>query len=136
MVFVIECHHMSIGRFLFILGLATGLCWLAWFAVLFLMNPSEGSSVALILFYINLCFSLLGTFLLIGYVMRGLTNQTEMPYKHVKTASRQAVLFAFLIILALLLQSHRYLTWWNLLILVALLGFVELFFISYKKYNK
>ncbi|KKR07568.1 MAG: hypothetical protein UT32_C0009G0029 [Parcubacteria group bacterium GW2011_GWC2_39_14] len=133
---MIEYLHMSIGRFFLVLGLATGLCWLAWIAVLFFMNPAENSPVALILFYLSLCLSLIGTFLFIGYLVRGLTNQTEMPYKHVKAASRQAVLFTVLIVLALMLQSYRFLTWWNLLILVALLGFVELFFISYKKYNK
>ncbi|KKQ80510.1 MAG: hypothetical protein UT02_C0007G0021 [Parcubacteria group bacterium GW2011_GWC2_38_7] len=127
---------MSIGRFFAILGVATGLCWLAWLAVLFFMSPTENSFVSLILFYASLSLAFLGTFSFIGYLIRGLTNQAELPYKHVKTATRQAILFSLLIILALILQSYSYLTWWNLLILIALLGFVELFFISYKKYNK
>lgn len=127
---------MSIGKFFVILGLATGLSWLAWLAVLFFMNPAESGLIALTLFYSSLSFSLIGTFLFIGYLVRGLSNDTEMPYKHVKAASRQSFLFTVLIVLSLLMQSYRLLTWWNLLILVALIGFVELFFISYKKYNK
>jgi len=133
---MIEYVHMSIGRFFLILGIGTGLCWLAWLAVLLLMNPGTDSFLAILLFYLSFTFAILGSFLLIGYVVRGLTNQTEMPYKHVKSASRQAMLFTTLIVIALVLQSKRYLTWWNLLILIALLSFVELFFISYKKYNK
>jgi len=127
---------MSISRFLVILAIATGLCWLAWVAVLLFMNPQENNGFSLVLFYLSLTFSLLGTLLFVGYVIRGVTNEAELPYKQVRVATRQAALFSALIIISLILQSQRFLTWWNLLILIILLSFVELFFISYKKYNK
>ena len=133
---MVELLYMSISRFLLILGVATTLCWLAWVAVLLFMNPNENSGFSIILFYSSLSFAFLGTFLFIGYVLRGLTNEAELPYKQVKTATRQATLFTALIVVALILQSQRFLTWWNLLVLIVLLAFVELFFISYKKYNK
>lgn len=119
-----------------ILGLATVLCWISWVAVLFFMNPYTGGFLAQVLFYFSLSLAFLGTFSFLGYLVRGMVNRDELPYKHVRVASRQAVLFTALFILSLIMQSQRLLTWWNLLILIFLLSFVELFSISYQKYNK
>ncbi len=133
---MVEYYHMSVGKFFLILGLGTMLCWLAWGAVLMFMTPQSGGLLALLLFYFSLILALLGTFSFIGYLIRILLNKDDLPYKHVKVASRQAVLFTILLVVALLLQSQRFLTWWNLTVLIVLLGFVELFSISYQKYNK
>ena len=127
---------MNLGKFLMILGLATVLCWISWVAVLFFMNPYTGGFLAQVLFYFSLSLAFLGTFSFLGYLVRGMVNRDELPYKHVRVASRQAVLFTALFILSLIMQSQRLLTWWNLLILIFLLSFVELFSISYQKYNK
>jgi hypothetical protein len=99
------------------------------------MNPMQAGFLAILLFYLSLCFSLIGSFALVGFLFRWLVAKDDLAYKHVNIASRQAVLFTGLIILTLFLQSQRYLTWWNLLILVVVAGLVELFFISYKKFN-
>ncbi len=127
---------MSLVRYLIILGLATLLCWAAVFAVVFLINPHSAGWLAFIFFYLSLGFSLIGTFAFLGYLFRWVRNTDEMPHKLVSVASRQSLLFTVLVILALALQSQRFLTWWNLLILIAVAGLMELFFVSYKKYNK
>ena len=127
---------MSLVRYLIILGLATLLCWAALFAVVFLISPNSAGWLAFIFFYLSLGFALIGTFAFMGYLLRWMRHIEELPHKLVSIASRQSVLFTVLIILTLAMQSQRFLTWWNLLILVAVAGLVELFFISYKKYNK
>lgn len=127
---------MSLMRYLIILGLATLLCWAALFAVVFLINPSSAGWLAFIFFYLSLGFALVGTFSLLGYLIRMMRSKDEIPHTLVSIASRQSLLFTGLILLALILQSQRFLTWWNLLVLVAVAGLVELFFISYKKNNK
>ena len=128
---------MSLYKYLIILSICTGLCWLAWFFVLFFVNPFQAGFLALIFFYVSLTFALIGTFSILGFLFRWRILKTdELAYKGVNIASRQSVLFTLLIIAALILQSQRYLTWWILLILIVFAGLIELFFISYKKFNK
>lgn len=125
---------MTIAKYLWILGVCTALCWVAWFLVLLMLNPVGVGLLALVLFYISLFCALIGTFSIVGYIFRvKIMRKDEMAHKGVNIASRQSVLFSFLLIAALMLQSQRFLTWWTLLILIAVLSFVELFFISYKQ---
>lgn len=133
---MLKSLHMSLFRYLIILGLATLLCWIALFAVVFFINPGTAGALAFIFFYLSLTFALVGTFSLLGYLLRWVKSREELPHKIVNVASRQSVLFTLLIVVALMLQSQRFLTWWNMLILVAVAGLVEMFFISYKKAHK
>ncbi|MFH0779567.1 MAG: hypothetical protein V1928_01785 [Parcubacteria group bacterium] len=127
---------MSLLRYLIILGVCTGLCLVAWLFVVFSMNPAPGSWLAIILFY--LCFGLFlaGAFSIVGSLLRCRLYPEDVPQKHVQSASRQGILLGVLMIIALILQSMRALTWWNFIIIVLAAGFVELFFISYKKFNR
>jgi magnesium-transporting ATPase (P-type) len=127
---------MSLAKFLSILGLATGLCWVSFLAVIFFMNPGTNTFLAPTFFYLSLTCALLGSFTMLGYLIRSFTNKEEQSYKQVKVASRQALLFTILVVFSLFLQSKELLSWWNLLVLLALLGLIEMFFLSYKKYNR
>lgn len=127
---------MSLFKYLIILGLSTLLCWAALCAVVFLINPATAGWLAFIFFYLSLGFALIGTFSILGFIFRSFRKKEEIPNKLVSVASRQSILFTGLILIALMFQSQRFLTWWNLLILIALAGLIEMFFISYKKYNK
>ncbi|MBU1131954.1 hypothetical protein KKC32_01720 [Patescibacteria group bacterium] len=127
---------MSVNRFLLILAGCTLVCWLAWLAVLIMINPAQAGILAFLFFYLSLGFALVGTFSVFGLLMRWRFSKEEMAHKHMKIASRQSILFAVLILVAFFLQSQRLLTWWNLVILIVIAAFVELFFISYRKLNK
>lgn len=124
---------MSLRGYLIILGFGTSLCWLAFFSVIFLINPEQAEFLAFLFFYLSLGFALIGTFAASGTLIRYVFAKDEMAHKHVSIASRQSVLFAGLILLSLFLQSQRLLAWWNLIILVVVAALIELFFISYRK---
>ncbi len=104
--------------------------------VLFRIDPGVAGLLAFIFFYSSFALSLTGTFAILGVLLRWRFSKDEMAYKQVSIASRQAILFALVMVVSLILQSQRYLTWWNLLILLLVAAGVELFFISYKKFNK
>jgi len=127
---------MSIFKYLILLLICTVLCWSAWFLVLFRIDPGVAGLLAFIFFYSSFALSLTGTFAILGVLLRWRFSKDEMAYKQVSIASRQAILFALVMVVSLILQSQRYLTWWNLLILLLVAAGVELFFISYKKFNK
>jgi len=104
----------------------------AWGAVLVLLNPFESGFLALLLFYLTLGLALVGTFSLFGYLFRAFIKKDEMAYKHISIASRQSILFTLIVIAALILQSIRALAWWNVILLLVLSGFVELYLIANK----
>ena len=127
---------MSLYKYLIILGICTLVCWSAFISVLFLINPFEAGFLGFVFFYVSLAFALIGTFSILGFVFRTYIKKDDMAVKHINIASRQSFLFTLMVLLALVLQSLKYLVWWNLILLVLVLAFVELFFMSYKKYNR
>jgi hypothetical protein len=124
---------MQFKHYLIILSICCGLLWGAFISVLFLFSPFQSGFVSLLFFYLTLALALLGSFSLIGFVLRSISKKDEIAHKHVNVASRQSVLFTLLIIVALILQAGRWLEWWNLILLVVVTGFFELFFMSLKK---
>jgi hypothetical protein len=128
---------MSITKYLILLSICTALSFTAWFFVLFFMNPIQGGIPVKIFFYLSLGFALCGAFSLCGYLIRSrITKTDEMAYKGVSIASRQSIVLSGVVLATLILQSQRWLTWWMMLIVLALAGTIELFFISFKKYNR
>ncbi len=132
----IDIGNMTITRYSIILSVCCAICWAAWILVLIFINPFEAGILGLFLFYISLAFSLGSLLSLFGIWVRiKLLKKDEVPQKSISLASRQAILFTFIIIMALILQSQRYLTWWLMLIVISFTTVIELFFISYKKLN-
>jgi len=126
---------MSFPAFIILMIITTIVSWSAWGAVIFSINPYEADFLGIIFFYISLFFSLLGTFSIIGSIIRKKLVKKDILFRQVVISFRQAILFSLLIATSLFLQSGRILTWWNILILVATLSVIELFAISKKASN-
>ena len=126
---------MSFPAFIILMIITTIVSWSAWGVVIFSINPYEADFLGIIFFYISLFFSLLGTFSIIGSIIRKKLVKKDILFRQVVISFRQAILFSLLIATALFLQSGRILTWWNILILVATLSVIELFAISKKASN-
>lgn len=127
---------MGLSKYFVILLIAVFSAWAAWFIVLWSINPYSAGWLGFLFFYATLTVALLGSFSLLGFLFRWLTKRHEVAQRQVTIASRQSVLLTILVIIALILQSQRLLMWWNTIMLVAVTAFVELFFISYKKFDK
>lgn len=119
---------MSLKKYLFLMTIATVVCWGGWALVLNFVNPYEAGPVGLIFFYLSLFLGLLGVFSIIGFVIRYLVKRNEFAYAQVKIAFRQGFMFSLLLIISLALLAKNLLVWWNLLLLVILLGGIEYFF--------
>lgn len=116
---------MTLSKYLFLMILATVLCWGAWGLVLVFVNPFETGIMGLVFFYAALFLGLLGVFSILGFLLRFVFKQGDFAYQQVKTAFRQGFLFALLLTAAVFLQGMRLLVWWNLILLVVLVGVVE-----------
>lgn len=126
---------MTLRKYLIILTTCTFLCWATWFAVLYYTNPNGTGWGGFVFFYLSLFVSLVGTFSLVGFAFRTMMNKEEILYKKIDISSRQSIILSLLVIVTLILQSQRFLTWWNFIILIALVSLIETFFVSYRKFR-
>lgn len=124
---------MSLKFYLWIISICTVLCWAAWLSVVFYINPLSTGFLGLLFFYLSLLFALIGTLSLVGFSVRIIFKTTDLWHRLLNTSSRQAIILSIMIILALIIQSFRFLFWWNLLFLVIMALLVEVFLVSYRR---
>lgn len=117
------------------MALATLVCWGAWVVVINNIDPTETGFLGFDFFYFSLFLAITGTLSVIGFFVRKLVLKEELAFRHVAVSFRQGILFAILIVGSLVLQSHKLLTWWNIILFILALTVLEFFFISFKKTN-
>lgn len=121
---------MSIRQYVTIMLIATLLSWASWLLILFMVAPSEAGLLGFIFFYISLFLGLLGTVALVGLLIRHMKTRNKFIVEKVIISFRQATWLALLIVVSLLLQSYRLLTWWNIALILLIASFLEFFFMS------
>lgn len=126
---------MRPGWYNFFILVGTGAVWTAWGMVVTQVDPGTGGTPAFVYFFVSLFFALLGTIYLFGYVLQTRIIGRQAVLQSVRSSTRQALLFATLLTVSLALQGWRLLTWYNALLLVALLTFIELLFITRERGN-
>ena len=124
---------MNLKQLIITVLLATTICWGIWCLIVFQIDPADAGYLGFFLFYVSIFFSLLGTFFLITFAVRKITNKLAMEYRIVSMSFRQSFFFALTGVSVLFLQSKGLLTWWNILLLVLSLGILEFFFLSFKR---
>lgn len=135
--FVSICtENMPLKHYLIFITIGTFLCWVAWLMVLFFINPVEAGGMAFIVFYLSLFLALTGTLSLIGFFVRVWFSHELVVFRHLGVSSRQAVWLGALVVVTLLLQSQRLLTWWNALLLILFLGIIESLFLSRTEHQR
>lgn len=127
---------MPLKRYLFLMGLATLICWLSLLTVVFCIDPTLTSTIGFMCFYFSLFFSLLGTFSLLGLIIRLAVKKHEIPYKNIGVSLRQALWFSILVTLSMLLLGQKMFAWWSLGLLICGLVVLETFFLSINSNNK
>ncbi|KKW01893.1 MAG: hypothetical protein UY52_C0016G0028 [Parcubacteria group bacterium GW2011_GWC2_49_9] len=124
---------MALKHYLMLMALGTVFCWAAWVLVIRNINPDEAGAIGLISFYASLFLALLGTLSLLGFFVRVWFSKTAAVFRFLGVSFRQAVWFGLLIVIALLLQANRYLTWWNALLLIIFMTLLEFLLLSRKQ---
>lgn len=126
---------MTLKKYLNLMMILTVICWLAWVAVLFYINPEETGLIGFVLFYFSLFLAVLGTASVLGFILRVRFNQGPV-FKQVEVSFRQGIWLGLLVIGLLLLKETALLRWWNGVFLLLFLIFLEFFFLSScKKYH-
>ncbi|MBN2306647.1 hypothetical protein JXD20_01565 [Candidatus Peregrinibacteria bacterium] len=110
--------------------IATFLSWASWFVVLYKLSPFSQPVLALSLFYSSLFIALAGTFVMLFYFLRVWVNKKEIYNVHLNTSLRQGILLSAMIIIGLAFQRLRVLTWWDGILLLAIVLLIEFYFSS------
>ena len=124
---------MTLKNYLIIMILATAICWSAFAVVINIVDPNTTNKVGFALFYVSLFLSLVGTSAIVGFLFRFIALRKELVFRQVIIVFRQSFLFSTVVIVALILQSLRMLTWYNAFFLIVALTVMEFFLISYKR---
>lgn len=98
--------------------------------VLLRVDPFTSGISALIFFLIMLFFCLAGFLTFPGYYLRMIINKDKTPLNNFNVSLRQSILVSVGIIGLLILKSMESLAWWDGLLLIASLVFLEMFFRS------
>ena len=109
---------------------ATILSWVSWFVVLSKLSPFLSGDLALALFYSSLLLALTGTFNVVIYYLRLALNRSENFFRHLNTALRQGALLSSMVCVGLAFQRLRVLTWWDALLLLAIVVLIEYYFMN------
>jgi hypothetical protein len=123
---------MSLRSYIILMLITTVACYLAFLAIIYFFEPSENNVLVLILFYTSAFLCLIGTFSLLGLVLRVFFTSDQLIFRKVITSFRQSIWFALLIIIGLYLKNKDLLVWRNIILLILALALLELFFMSYK----
>ncbi len=122
---------MTAKSYLFALALATTFCWAAWLAVIFRIDPTVAVNLDFLLFYGSLSLALIGTFALLGLLLRRALRPSDVLTGYqVSTAFRQAILFTILLVGSLSLLKLQLLNPLSAVLFVALLAVLEFIFLS------
>ena len=121
---------MRPGWYNFFILLGAAAAWTAWGMVLTQYHPETSGQSAFVYFFVSMFLALFGTIYLFGYLLQVRLIGRLTVLQSARVCTRQALLFATLLTVSLALQGWRLLTWYNALLIVALLTLIELLSIT------
>ena len=122
---------MTVRSYLWGMRISTLLSFLAWLLVVWQVDPNKAGTVGQMFFYLTTLFFLAGLFILLFTWSRTkFSGESEIAFAYLSVSFRQGILLALLTVLILFLQSHRVLTWWDGLLVVAGICLAELYFLA------
>lgn len=121
---------MTLRSYLILFSLATVVAWIGWIFILMSIDPFTSGAIWLVGFYVTLIFALFGFFSLLGFFFRVWFSEETRLFRHLSVATRQGALLSLFVCALLILQSSRYLSWWNIGLLIIVLVMIEYFFIA------
>ena len=122
---------MTLKQYLWFMGIATVLCWVAWFFVIFRVDPFFDVGLGFLFFYTTTFLAILGTVTLCSLlVVRFFVHQTRPLYYYVHKTFFIGSGVALAVITLLYLQAAQVLHVWNTMIFFGILVFLLLFRLS------
>lgn len=119
-----------VSTYLISIAIATLFGWASFAVVLFKLSPFTSTTLALSLFYASLFIALSGTFSLLIHLLRAGLSRGQAGPVQINTAVRQGTLLSLMVCVATAFQRLRVLTWWDGILLLAIVLLIEFYFSS------
>ncbi|MBU0728083.1 hypothetical protein KKA95_05345 [Patescibacteria group bacterium] len=116
--------------YLISIGIAAAFSWASLALVVNKLSPFTTPELSLSLFYVSLFVALVGTLTIVIYYIRAWLNKGEIYNAHLNISLRQAVLLSAMICIGIGFQRLKVLTWWDGLLLLAIVLMIEFYFMS------
>lgn len=114
----------------------TLICWAALGYVVHTIDPLYAGVVGFILFYSSLFLALVGTFSIIGFLLRHfILRDSGIVFRHVRKTFRQSIFLSALFVALLFLLQQELLTWWNGMALAVFYFLLEGIIFTNRKYS-
>ncbi len=106
----------------------------SFFLVLFRLNPYSAPLLSLPLFYVSSFFMLSSLATLVGFAGRWITRRKDEEfYNPLNVSLRQGFLLSLCVIGLLLFQAIRTLSYFDVILLVAIIVLIEVYFMAREK---
>jgi hypothetical protein len=102
----------------------------AWVLAVYYTDPEKEGIVGELIFYFTLFLLLSGIFILMLSYLRRKLRKDGAVFSDLGISFREGMLLSLLSIILLILQSFRFLTWWDGLLAVAGIFLAELYFLT------
>ncbi len=125
---------MTAKNYSLIMGTSTIIAWVGFFTIIFNFDPQEANWIIFTLFYLALFLAVTGTLSIIGFFARvSLLRKRSILRYLVAESFRQATIVAAALVVTMVLQSVRILTWWNMALLILAAAALEFLILLFKK---
>ncbi|MFH0969483.1 MAG: hypothetical protein V1804_03185 [Patescibacteria group bacterium] len=121
---------MTLKSYLWGMRLSTIFSAAAFILVIFYTDPEKGELQVKLAFYLTFFLFLSSIFVLMLTAIRRKFKREGAVFSDLGVSFREGSLLALLVIVLLILQSFRFLTWWDGLLAVAGIFLVELYFLT------
>jgi len=105
----------------------------AWVLILTQLAPSQAGLLGFALFFLSMFMAVASVSGLSGYFIRRIVLRRQLPAYTVRISLRQGLTVAGFASLLLFLQLISLYRWWVAIALIAILGSLELVFLSYDR---
>lgn len=127
---------MTLKQYLIFMTLGSVLCWVAWFFLIWTVDPTDSGPISFIFFYLSFALAIIGTVSVLGFLVRRLVvKNDDVMFRHVKRTFRQSLFVAVWALSILVLSAYRLMAWWSAIPLTLLFIMMELIIFTKRKYS-
>jgi len=111
---------MTSKSYLWGMGLASGLAFISFAAIMYFVSPEGDSAGILVLLFLSLFLALCGFFGLVGFFIRRRRAASALATSLLTTSFREGTLLSLLLVGFLIMKTYQVFYWWTALIFLIL----------------
>lgn len=123
---------MSLKSYLLLMAGTTLIAYLALASIVLYFDPFQSGLVVIIFFYVSIFLAALGTFSVLGFLLRHFWGDDGVIFRQVITSFRQAIWLSLIVVAAIYLKERQAFSGLAIALLIIALAVLELFFIIKK----